>query len=127
MLCHPSMFSSSCVSSRLFVVKRCAFHGSSHSGWCWLKSPIHAVSRGVFTHCCLSLSCMYMDTWVSELLLLQSLYIFSNRSILKFPCISMAVISGCSMCICFHESVMRLTLIRITNHVWSRCFWCVFR
>jgi hypothetical protein len=126
MLCHPSMFSSGCVSSRLFVVKRCAFHSSSHSGWCWLKSPIHAVSRGVFVHCCLSLSRMYIDMWVSELLLLQLLYMFSIRSVPKLPCISMAVISGCSKCICFYESVMRLALIRITDCVWSGCFWCMF-
>lgn len=123
MLCCPSMFNNGCVRLRFFVVKRCAFCGSSHSGWCWLKSPIQAVCRGMIVHHCLLSSCMYADMWVSELLLLQLLYILIIWSMPKLPCISSVVMSGCSKYSCFHESDMRLALTRITDHVWSRCFW----
>jgi hypothetical protein len=115
MLCRPSMFSNGCMRSRFSVVKRCAFLGSSHSGWCRLKSPIHIMCRGVVVHCCLSRSRMYDDTWVSELLLLQLLYMLIIRSVPKLPCISSAVMSGCSKYICFQALEVILALTRITD------------
>jgi hypothetical protein len=54
MLCRPSMFSSGCVRSRFPCVKRWLFRASSHIGWCQLKSPIHSVFSGLFSHCCFS-------------------------------------------------------------------------
>ena len=120
-LCHPNMFSNSCVRSRFAWVKRCALWASSHIGWCWLKSPIHMVFSRLMLCCCHSQSCMYVDRCVSELLYFQSLYMFKMHNIPYCPCSSIADMSRCSRCICFHESVKRLVFTSITDLVLSGC------
>lgn len=68
---------------------------------------------------------MKLDRCVRALLLLQSLYMLIRRRVPKVPCISVAVISGCWMGICFQASVNRLALISISDLVLSGCSWCV--
>jgi hypothetical protein len=125
MLCLPSMLSRGCVRFRLSRVKRCVFLGSSHSRWCRLKSPRHMVCSGPTACSCLSQSRMNADMCVSAWLLLQSLYIFISCNIPKQPWISIAIMSRCWNWICFHESISRLALMRVTDLVLSGYSWCV--
>ena len=121
-LCLPNMLRSGCVRFRLSRVKRCAFLGSSHSRWCRLKSPIHMVCNGPTACMCLSRSRMNADMCVSARLLSPSLYILIRCNVPNRPCISIAVMSGCWNSICFHESVRRLVLMRVTDLVLSGYF-----
>jgi hypothetical protein len=113
------------VRSRFHCVNRCAFLASSHSGWWRLKSPIHIVCRGPIVRTCVSRSRMKLDKCVSAWLLLPSLYMLMILSVPKWPCSSIAVMSGCWICICFHESVSRWALTRVMDLVLSGCSWCV--
>ena len=125
MLWCPNIFSSSCIKSRFSRVKRCAFQASSHIGWWQLKSPSLMVCSGFTVCCCLSWSRMNADTCVSALLLSPSLYMLMICNVPNCPCISIAVMSGCSNLICFQASVRRLALTRIMDLVLSGCSWCV--
>jgi hypothetical protein len=50
---------------------------------------------------------------------------FITRSVPKWPCISIAVMSGWLKWICFHAFDSRLVLIRMTDLIWSGYFSCV--
>lgn len=121
MLCLPSMLRSGCVRFRLSRVKRCVFLGSSHRGWCRLKSPSHMVCSGPIACICLSQSRMNADMCVGAWLLLLSLYIVLSCNIPNWPWTSIAMMSRCWNWICFHESVRRLALTRVTDLVLSGC------
>ena len=125
MLCHPSMFSNGWVSLRFSLVKRCAFRGSSHNGWWWLKSPIHMMCNGPVACCCLSQSCMNVDMCVSTLLLSLSLYTLIMPNMPNWPFTSTAVMSRWLKSICFHVSIRILVLMRMTDLVLSGCVLCV--
>ena len=126
MLWCANRFSNGCVRSRFLCVKRCVFLASSHSGWCWLKSPIHIMCIGLTVWHCLAGSHMNVVMCVSASLLSPSLYTLIICNVPKFSVISMVVMSGCQNCSCFHVSVERLVFMRMTDLILSGYLWWVF-
>jgi len=86
-----------------------------------LKSPIQMVCSGPVACLCLSQSCKNADICVSALLFFPLMI----HNVPNWPIISTAIMSGWSKSICFHASVRRLVLMRVTDLVLSGCVLCV--